>query len=365
MGLEAVTFISDLVITNPVGAVDPKSQGDDHIRNIKKALRNSFPNFAGVAMTLTEAQLNEAARLSVGNVFTGTPQEVRHATGPELLFHNTGAASGLKKWAFQGETDGDFTLFTRNDAGGAVENAMQVRRNSLSEVTAFNLFADTITLNGVNVANYALLNGANTFTFDQLISKASPFYTIRASTATDALVKFDTNGANPRGYFGAPGVNGNLITGSVVGDIGLRVPSGGFLFSGNDGTTAHLKLSSAGLVTTPNADPAEVGYAGLPPNSKTSNYTCVLTDANKNILCTTTPGFTVTIPANSSVAYPVGTTLAITNITGGNISIAITTDSMALAGTTTTGTRTLAHNGEATLHKVTTTAWTIAGAGLS
>lgn len=47
MGLETGTYISDLVATNPVGAVDPKSQGDDHIRLIKSVLKNTFPNFTG------------------------------------------------------------------------------------------------------------------------------------------------------------------------------------------------------------------------------------------------------------------------------------------------------------------------------
>jgi hypothetical protein len=51
------------------------------------------------------------------------------------------------------------------------------------------------------------------------------------------------------------------------------------------------------------------------------------------------------------------------NLTG--LSIAITTDTMTLANSTTTGTRTLAQNGIATLTKVGTTNWLIAGTGLS
>ncbi len=69
MGLEAGTYISDLVVTNPVGASDAKSQGDDHLRLIKATIKNTFPNITG-AMTLTHTQLNEAARLSAANVFT-------------------------------------------------------------------------------------------------------------------------------------------------------------------------------------------------------------------------------------------------------------------------------------------------------
>jgi hypothetical protein len=43
MGLEAATYIADLVTTNPPGT-DKKNQGDDHIRLIKTVLKNTFPN---------------------------------------------------------------------------------------------------------------------------------------------------------------------------------------------------------------------------------------------------------------------------------------------------------------------------------
>ena len=49
MGLESVSFLDDLVATNPVGATDPKSEGDDHIRNIKTALKATFPGMVGAA----------------------------------------------------------------------------------------------------------------------------------------------------------------------------------------------------------------------------------------------------------------------------------------------------------------------------
>ncbi len=66
MGLESATYIPELTNTNPIGASDPKSQGDDHIRLIKKVILNSFGGFVGTAgtpksVTLTEDQINDAA----------------------------------------------------------------------------------------------------------------------------------------------------------------------------------------------------------------------------------------------------------------------------------------------------------------
>lgn len=103
-------------------------------------------------------------------------------------------------------------------------------------------------------------------------------------------------------------------------------------------------------------------------NSQSTAYTLVLADAGKHILhpsADTTPR-TFTIPANSSVAFPVGTAVTFVNQdSAGAITIAITTDTMRLAGAGTTGSRTLAANGIATALKITSTEWLVNGTGLT
>ena len=47
MGLEVGDYIDDLVITNPDGSADSIKYGDDHLRFIKKAVKQTFPGFAG------------------------------------------------------------------------------------------------------------------------------------------------------------------------------------------------------------------------------------------------------------------------------------------------------------------------------
>ena len=110
-----------------------------------------------------------------------------------------------------------------------------------------------------------------------------------------------------------------------------------------------------------------IGYRGLPQNSPGTNYTGVLSDAGKSIIMGN--ALTFTIPANSSVAYPIGTTLTIVNGATGagqNCTIAITTDTLYQANTSgTTGSRTLAPLGIATAIKTSSTVWVISGVGLS
>lgn len=130
-----------------------------------------------------------------------------------------------------------------------------------------------------------------------------------------------------------------------------------------------LGTPASGTLTNCTVDGTnEVGYKNIPQNSKSVAYTLVLGDAGKHILHPTadTTARTFTIPANASVAYPVGTALTFINQSGaGVVTIAITTDTMRLAGAGTTGSRTLAANGIATAIKVAATEWIISGTGLS
>lgn len=113
---------------------------------------------------------------------------------------------------------------------------------------------------------------------------------------------------------------------------------------------------------------ANIGYLNIPQNSQSTAYTAVLSDAGKHLLhpSADTTARTFTIPANSSVAFAVGTALTFINQNAaGVMTIAITTDTMRLAGAGTTGSRTLAANGVATAIKLTSTEWIISGVGLT
>lgn len=141
------------------------------------------------------------------------------------------------------------------------------------------------------------------------------------------------------------------------------------------GTTKLATKDSAGTVTPLNL---VVGtdvqaydsalHSNIPQNSQSAAYTTVLGDAQKHILhpSADTTARVFTINSNANVAYPVGTAITFINQNGaGTITIAITADTMRLAGAGTTGSRTLAANGIATAIKITTTEWIISGTNLT
>jgi hypothetical protein len=156
----------------------------------------------------------------------------------------------------------------------------------------------------------------------------------------------------------------------------------GYTASGATGTTStNLVFSTSPTLVTPvlgtptsgnlgnctQDGTTTVGFLSIPQNSQSAAYTTVLADSGKCIYHPSTDANarTFTIAANSSVAYPIGTVIQFVNMTSQVVTIAINTDTLYLAGTGTTGSRSLAQYGVANAMKMTSTTWIITGSGLT
>jgi hypothetical protein len=158
---------------------------------------------------------------------------------------------------------------------------------------------------------------------------------------------------------GKVGVVRAIVTGSGNGSLVFET------YEGGSGGGERFRITSTGAITSSDLADA-VGYKGVPINSQSANYTLVMGDQGKTILhpiADNSPR-TFTIPANGTVAYPVGTAITFINLIN-TVTIAITSDTMYLAGTGSTGSRTLGPYGVATAVKVTSTSWIISGNGLA
>jgi hypothetical protein len=160
------------------------------------------------------------------------------------------------------------------------------------------------------------------------------------------------------------GTGATTLTGVVIGNgtsafATKTNPTGDFVGTTDTQTLTNKTLEASNSVNdTGTIAATSPGFRGIPQNSRTSGYTLALTDAGKHISITTGG---ITIPANSSVAFPVGTTIVIYNNGSSAQNIAITSDTLRLAGTATTGTRSLAQRGVATCIKVASTEWVVTG----
>jgi hypothetical protein len=181
----------------------------------------------------------------------------------------------------------------------------------------------------------------------------------------------------------ADGTNGQALQTNGTGTLSfatLPVTGGGTGVTTSTGTgnvvlstsptlvTPLLGTPTSGILSNCTVDGTDaVGFRNIPFNSQSAAYTAVLADSGKVIFHPSTDANarTFTIPANGSVAYPIGTAITFINMTSQVVTIAITTDTMYLSSAGTTGSRSLAQYGSATAIKMTSTTWLISGSGLT
>ncbi len=149
MALETGTYISDLVSTNPA-ASDNISQGDDHIRLIKAAIKATFPNISG-AVTPTHGELS-----TLGS--TGTP------TFGSMVLSSTDA----------GASAAPYIDLWRNSASPAANDALgQITFSGEDSAGNWTKYAEVIAV---------LVDPTNGSEDGSLV-----FNTTRAGTSTEAL----------------------------------------------------------------------------------------------------------------------------------------------------------------------------------
>jgi len=130
----------------------------------------------------------------------------------------------------------------------------------------------------------------------------------------------------------------------------------------NGGTLNSVSLASGTLspsVTVTNLgtmNPNSPGFRGL-PRTVAASRTLVIEDTGGMLHLSGN----LSIQANATYGFPIGSTIVISNSTSSSITVSITSDTLRLAGTTSTGTRTIGPYGLATLVKTNTTEWKISG----
>lgn len=133
-------------------------------------------------------------------------------------------------------------------------------------------------------------------------------------------------------------------------------------------TWTGVQTFSVGANVTPAAAPATnaIGYLGLPQNLITTSYATVMADTGKDIFYNTAGPATVIIPANATVAYPIGTIMKISaGASAGAVTLALTSNTLRFIPSNSTGSRTITAPGYATVEKVAATEWWVTGVNIT
>jgi hypothetical protein len=308
----------------------------------------------------TGATTAAGARTNLGVTATGADTTYLYrANNLSDLASAVTARSNLGAAASGAVTGSGLTMTTARILGrttaatGAVEEITVGSGLSLSAgaLTATGSGGTVTSVSGTGTVNGITLTG--TVTSSGSLTLGGALSNVSLATQVTGTLPVANGGTGATTLTGLVVGNGTSAFTTVTAPAGAVVGTTDSQTLSNKTIDANSSISDTGTITA-----ASPGFRGIPQNSQAGAYTLVLTDAGKHI-SNTTGGFV--IPANGSTAFPVGTTLVLFNNSASTQSVSITTDTLRQAGTTSTGTRTLAAYGLATCVKVASTTWVISG----
>jgi hypothetical protein len=233
----------------------------------------------------------------------------------------------------------EVTVALASSAGTMAAGKVAVQ--SLSSAQASNLFSTTSTAPGLTPGSNGggasvYLSGAGTWTTPSFQPLDSDLTTIAGLTAT----------------------TDNFLV-SVSSAWASRTPAQvktTLALNNVDNTSDATKDAATSTLTNKTLTDAKINLA---VNAQTgTTYTLVLTDASKLVTCSNASAVTVTVPPNSSVAFPTGTQITIAGIGVGIVTVAQG------SGVTVNATPSLVYRARysaATLIKTGTDAWILVG----
>lgn len=172
MTVENVTYISDLEPANPKGG-DSIAQGDNHIRNTKLALRNTFPNIDGEVL-VTDEELN---------LIQGLDRPIT-----EIIQDGTDADNDLDARVTKNEQDiAQNTSDIAQNASDIAQNASDIAQNA-SDIAqnASDIAANSSALAGK--ADKSYVDSENAAQDAVIASKADKSYVDSQNSAQDAVI---------------------------------------------------------------------------------------------------------------------------------------------------------------------------------
>lgn len=339
----------------PLPTAPSRSDDSDTFVVLADAFLAALPTFATELNSLGDAIIVQNAAANYNSTSTTS---VAIGTGSKSLTVDTGKLYAVGQFVIASSASGPSNYMS-------------------GQVTAYNATTGALTINVTTIGG----SGTKTdwiVTLSGTQGAAGPtggagtFLELAGGTMTGPLVTVAS-------ATGAAGLNlppGVAPTSPANGDVW---PTAAGVFWRVNGVTESVLFKSGGTMTgavgllngstvkDSGGTAYALGYLGAPLNAQNGNYTLALTDSGKRIYSKNTGAQAITVPTNASVAFPVDDTL-VTIVNRGTTALTIAPAggvTLERAGTTQTGTRTLAAKGIATLQKVETDIWMVSGSGLT
>lgn len=320
MPIESATYISDLNASNPIGATDPLSSADDHLRLLKATIKATFPSVTG-AVTPTHTELNNLAgvtgKTGTGNVvLSASPTLTGTLTAAAITASGaiTAAASTITGNLFSGSGASLTNLPAANLTGGPLPALSGV---NLTNLNASNLASGSVA--DARLGNAALKNTANDFssslngTWRQTVTNtnngAAALTLLEAvNSSGNAFQAFIRSSAGTPAHEVVVQANSAPMRVQALGANTLTLASNG----------VDAVSFNGGVVTTPNTSASEVGWKGSPLRAISAGDNTAATDAGKTVRFTGGSGQTFTLDGDP----PTDSRITLINSSGNNWTIA-------------------------------------------
>lgn len=236
MGLEAATYISDLVATNPVGNVDDYATADDHLRLIKAVLQNQFGNL-NAAVTSTDEDMNILSGASAGGLTNAELMYIATTTSdvqvqlddkvPQARAIITAASSGLSGGS---DLSTDVTL---------VVVPGDISHDALADYVADQHVAHT----GVSVTGGTGLAGGGTIETNQVLTLSHLGLENLADPAADRIMFWDDATPNALAWL-------TVSTGLSLAGTNLTTNDGAIVHNNLSGVAANEHIDHSTVTLT-------------------------------------------------------------------------------------------------------------------
>ena len=237
-------------------------------------------------------------------------------------------------------TQGNSAVAVGNSAGYLLQglNSVAIGDSAGFAFQGANSIAIGALAGNTNQANNSIIINATGSVLDQTVANTFTVAPIRNDVANVAQIMFYNTTSKEITYGNVISVAGNITGGNII-------------------TAGNVSGNTAGFA---------IGYRDIPQISFTGNATIATTDAGKHYYSTLSTGNVLTIANNASQGFQVGAAITIVNQGTGNITVAQDSGvTLYLAGNATSGNRSVATFGMATLIKVATDTWFINGTGVT
>ena len=321
-----------------------------YVDNAIPVISNQTINPDGLTATYT---LNQSA-VDVGvlvtiNGVTQTPTTNYTIAGNQITFGSTPDQTDIIQVRFLAGSSAIINNYGNSNVVSLLtsygSNVISTTGNITANTVTAQNFIGNISITG-NVtgtsSNVTLVAGSYSYTFDNT-----------------GIATFPTVGGDEGGeiHFGVPTANTTLVDSVKIDVYQDRLR----FFEGS----ANAKGAYIDLANCANGVATAIGYRDIPQITFSANATAAINAAGCHYYSTTAGNLALTLPDNSSVAFPTGATLTIVVNAAGNVLVNQGTGvSLYQAGASATGNRVVGAYGLATVMKVAANTWVISGTGV-